>query len=114
MEFPAHRFAVSRRSLLALPLVAALPPPLARARQAATPVAGAADGWPVYGRDLADSRAVSAASIAVADVARLGPLWEAEVGGPVSATPVIAAGVAYVGAWDGRLDALDLATGARV
>lgn len=105
---------ISRRSLLALSLVAVLPPSLPRLQQAATPVTPSDDGWPIYGRDLADTRAAAGASITVATAERLEPLWEAPVGGFVTATPVLAAGTIYVGAWDGRLDALDAETGRQI
>ena len=77
---------------------------------AATPVA-AADAWPLYGRDLLGARATATAGISSANVTALVPIWEVNVGGPVSATPVIADGVTYVGSYDGSLRALDLATG---
>ncbi len=77
----------------------------------ATPVAGSVTGWPLYGNDLAGTRATGSADISSSNVADLLPLWQVEVGGPVSATPVIANGIAYVGSYDGSLYAIDLATG---
>jgi len=81
---------------------------------AATPVAEPVAGWPLYGQDIAGARATATAGISTANVADLQQLWQAEVGGPVSATPVIANGVAYTGAYDGILYAHDLTTGAEV
>ncbi|MBW3633015.1 MAG: PQQ-binding-like beta-propeller repeat protein [Chloroflexi bacterium] len=114
MEFPRHRIVISRRSLLALPLVAVVPVSLPRLQQAATPVTRSDDGWPIYGRDLADTRASAAASITSATAKRPEPLWEVTLGGFVTATPVLAAGTIYVGAWDGRLYALDAETGRQI
>ena len=48
------------------------------------------------------------------NVASLAPLWQVEVSGPVSSTPVIVDGVAQVGSYDGNLYAIGLATGAPV
>lgn len=71
-------------------------------------------GWPSYGASLDGARAVTGSGITAADADRLVPAWTAEVGGPVSATPVIVDGIAYVGSYDGTLYAFDLATGETV
>lgn len=76
----------------------------------ATPVAPA-DIWPLYGNNLLGTKATTTAGISSANVTALVPIWEVPVGGPVSATPVIADGVAYAGSYDGSLSALDLMTG---
>jgi polyvinyl alcohol dehydrogenase (cytochrome) len=93
----------------ATPVPAGTPAP---ATPAVSPVA--LPGWPLYGRDLTGARATSAAGISSGNVADLVPLWQVEVGGAVSATPVIADGVAYVGSYDGNLYAVDALTGAEV
>ncbi|MCC6791774.1 MAG: PQQ-binding-like beta-propeller repeat protein, partial [Thermomicrobiales bacterium] len=106
-----HR--LNRRRLLAsslvLPVAGVAFPALGRAQEA-TPVPMASGGWPFYGHDLTGTKATSG-GVSSSNVAQLGPLWEVEVGGPVSATPVIAGGVVYVGSYDGTLDAIDLLSG---
>lgn len=82
--------------------------------QDASPVAATSGDWALYGSDVTGAKATTTAGISSANVASLAPLWEVEVGGPVSSTPVIAGGVAYVGSYDGHLYAIDLATGAPV
>jgi polyvinyl alcohol dehydrogenase (cytochrome) len=108
---------VTRRRLMqqsaALAFAGLALPAVARAQQA-TPVAGAGADWPFYGRDLSGAKASDQGPITAANVASLGQLWQVDVGGPVSATPVIAGGVAYTGSYDGRLYAIDVATGASV
>lgn len=71
-------------------------------------------GWPLYGRDLSGARATSTAGISSANVADLVPLWQVEVGGPVSATPVIVDGVTYFGCYAGNLHARIAQTGEEV
>jgi polyvinyl alcohol dehydrogenase (cytochrome) len=93
---------------LALLFAAVLP--WATAAQEATPVVRAGGDWPLYGHDLFGTRA-SAAGVSSTNVSELAPLWEVEVGGPVSATPVIAEGVVYVGSYDGKLYAIDVQSG---
>jgi polyvinyl alcohol dehydrogenase (cytochrome) len=73
----------------------------------------AQDAWPLYGHDLSGMRSTGTGGISSANVAALVPIWDVEVGGPVSATPVIADGVVYVGSYDGSLYALDLHSGER-
>jgi polyvinyl alcohol dehydrogenase (cytochrome) len=81
------------------------------ATPAATPLVPAGDAWPLYGRDLSGTKATTTAGLSSANVSALVPIWEVAVAGPVSATPVIADGVAYAGSYDGSLSALDLMTG---
>lgn len=83
---------------------------------AATPEVApvAVAGWPRYGNSITGDRAATAAGISLANVSDLQSIWQIEVGGPVSATPVVANGVVYVGSYDGNLYAVDLATGASV
>lgn len=80
----------------------------------ASPVAAATDAWALYGHDITGVKATTTAGISSANVDSLAPLWEVEVGGSVSATPVIADGVAFVGSYDGNLYAIDLVTGGSV
>ena len=61
----------------------------AGAVQGATPVPALEDAWPFYGQDLFDTRATDTAGIASETVGSLAPLWEVEVGGPVTATPAV-------------------------
>jgi outer membrane protein assembly factor BamB len=70
-----------------------------------------AGNWPMYGADLAGTRTAGDESITTRNIDQLQPLWQVEVGGPVSATPVIADGIAYVGSYDGMLYAIELETG---
>ncbi len=121
------RFRTSRRRVLAasaLPAVLAVTP-AAFAQEAtpasqatpivdATPIPTATTGWPLYGNTLAGTKATTSAGISSTNVADLQPLWQIEVGGPVSSTPVIANGVVYTGSYDGNLYAVDLHTGESV
>ena len=109
-----HRF--SRRAIVALPIAVAIagtaasgPPAVA---QDASPVVGTSGDWPLYGQNLLGDKASSESGILTSNVSSLVSLWQVEVGGPISATPVIADGVAYVGSYDGKLYAIDLHTGA--
>lgn len=86
--------------------------PFAARAQDATPVAPVSAEWPLYGHDLSGAKFAAAGGIDVDKVGTLGPLWTVETQGPVSATPVIADGVAYVGSYDGNLYAIALQTGA--
>lgn len=80
--------------------------------QDATPIPSASQ-WRFYGADLAGSRSLASA-LDTSSVTGLNPAWSIEIGGPVSATPVIEDGVAYVGSYDGNLYAVDLASGTQV
>ncbi|GAC1517545.1 MAG: hypothetical protein NVS1B12_03540 [Acidimicrobiales bacterium] len=69
--------------------------------------------WPMYGHDPARTASTDCpAAPSAATVATLVPTWFHHDADVVTATPSVAGGVVYVGAWDGRFDALDLATGA--
>ncbi len=118
---------LSRRQVLAASAVPAALAVLPTLAQEATPLPSGTPapatpaispvtlpGWPLYGRDLSGARATSIAGISSANVADLVPLWQIEVGGPVSATPVIVDGVAYVGSYDGNLYARVAQTGEEV
>jgi polyvinyl alcohol dehydrogenase (cytochrome) len=79
--------------------------------QEATPVREMASSWPLYGHDLAGTKATDAARISSRNVGSLGPLWEVTVGGPISSTPVIEDGIVYTGSYDGSLYAVELLSG---
>lgn len=106
---------LSRRRLLASTLVLGMAElhatGMPTSAQEATPVLPTDDAWPLYGRDTFGTRTSTTGVIASHNVTSLAPLWEVEVKGPVSATPVIAGGVAYVGSYDGSLYAVDLSSG---
>lgn len=118
-------FRTSRRRLVAASVVpVGLAFPAVLAAQEATPVSSPAveatpvveqvTGWPLYGHDLTGSKATITAGISSENVSALQPLWQVEVSGPVSSTPVITNGVTYVGSYDGDLYALNLETGESV
>ncbi|HEV2529398.1 MAG TPA: PQQ-binding-like beta-propeller repeat protein [Thermomicrobiales bacterium] len=88
--------------------------PMAGTPTAGTPAAGAPGGWPLYGHDLSGNKAATGSGLSVDTVAGLELAWSVEVGGAVSATPVIANGVAIFGSYDGNLYAVDLLTGEEV
>jgi polyvinyl alcohol dehydrogenase (cytochrome) len=110
---------LSRRHLLqvsAIGLAATATPFGKIAAQEASPgpsPVAASGAWSFYGADLTGSRAL-ASDLDSSTVAGLNPAWSVEIGGPVSATPVIADGVAFVGSYDGNLYAVDLASGSSV
>lgn len=71
--------------------------------------------WPHLGLDLANTRAqVDETAIGPGNVESLRPEWELAGVNGVTGTPIVDDGVLYVGSWDGRLHALDAATGDEV
>jgi polyvinyl alcohol dehydrogenase (cytochrome) len=67
--------------------------------------------WPRYGGDASNRRFVSSRTrIDSQTVSSLKVDWREELRG-CSSTPVVVNNVAYVGTWDGRVVALDVATG---
>lgn len=94
----------------ATPEAAASPSP---ATPLATPVAPAVavPEWPFYGNTIEDVKFTAASAITRANVGALEVAWTVPVGGPISATPVIANGMVVIGAYDGILRALDAANG---
>ncbi len=68
--------------------------------------------WPMYGHDLKHSFAAVQAAINKMNVASLKLAWKVSMPDAVSAPPSVAGGVAYVGAWDGTMYALDAGSGA--
>src|SRR4051794_19922046 len=131
--FPSHsgedlmtshdRIRLSRRAALQSAIAVAAIPAVASAQDAtpvASPVAspvpasGQSSEWFSYGHDLTGSKATTDGLITTANVASLAPIWSFPVQGPVSSTPVIVNGVAYVGSYDGNLYAIDIVTGASI
>lgn len=105
---------ITRRQLAALAVAAPaihLPVSGGVSASQATPIVDTDPGWPFYGHDLLGTRANADTALNANSVSLLSPAWEVEVGGPVSATPIIANSVAYVGSYDGNLYALSLQTG---
>ncbi len=67
--------------------------------------------WPMYGRDLQHTFSNSASQITPDNVASLKLAWTFPTSDAISASPTVAGGVLYVGAWDGFFYALDARTG---
>lgn len=117
----SHRFpmTMSRRAFLTVSGAITLSARAASARGAATPVPQPASPvpgpvelqWPLYGHDLSGDKATQGAGVSLETIDSLGSLWRKDVGGAVSATPVIADGRVYVGSYDGMLEAIDLHAG---
>ncbi|HEY3141457.1 MAG TPA: PQQ-binding-like beta-propeller repeat protein [Acidimicrobiales bacterium] len=75
----------------------------------------AAADWTMLGWDLGNTRAaVAETAVGVDNVATLQPVWNLDVPDGVTATPVVADGVVYVGDWTGHVHALDAVTGESV
>jgi outer membrane protein assembly factor BamB len=80
----------------------------------ATPAAAAGGDWPTYLGDAARSGSNSSeTTLSTANAASMVLRWKFATGGPIAASASVAAGVVYVGAWDGYEYALDAATGAQ-
>ncbi len=88
-------------------------PALGAFAQDASPVVDNASNWPVYSADLSGTRSLPS-NLDSTTAPNLVPAWSVDIGGPISATPVIVDGVVYAGSYDGNLYALDLATGSSV
>lgn len=73
---------------------------------------GGRDNWPMYGRNPQHTFTNAHSDINVSNVGQLVPAWTYLPGDAVSAAPTVVDGVVYIGAWDGRMVALDQATGA--
>lgn len=65
----------------------------------------------MYGRTAGRSFAQDCTSIDAGNVARLVPKWVVPVADSVTASPAVADGVLYVGAWDGTFYAIDAGDG---
>lgn len=116
MSTSENRMRLTRRTVLqSTAIAAAAGTPLLAAAQDATPIGTPAQAvipnWPSYGADLTGAKAIADGIITSSTVINLAEAWTFEVGGPISSTPVIADGVAYVGSYDGNLYALSAATG---
>ena len=69
--------------------------------------------WSMYGATLGRTFSNDCPSpIDPSTVATLVPAWVLDTAKPVTATPVVADGVVYVGSWEGVMYALDATTGA--
>jgi polyvinyl alcohol dehydrogenase (cytochrome) len=100
-------------AVIVSPVFAQQATPVAPSEQpaGATPVSPSSSAWPLYGHDLSGAKSTADAGIDSTNVSSLAEAWRVEVKGPVSATPVIADGVAFVGSYDGALYAIELASG---
>jgi outer membrane protein assembly factor BamB len=67
--------------------------------------------WPMYGRDLQHTFNNPASQITPSNVADLKLAWTFPTSDAISASPTVAGGVLYVGAWDGFFYALDARAG---
>jgi polyvinyl alcohol dehydrogenase (cytochrome) len=68
--------------------------------------------WPMFGGNLLHTFTQTNPTIDSTNVAKLTTAWTFPVTDAVSASPSVANGVVYVGAWDGFFYALDATTGA--
>ena len=76
------------------------------------PASAVAD-WPVYGKDLANSRDGGASGPSVGGAAALAEAWRfSSQDGDFTGTPVVAGGTVVVGSYHGTVFALDAQTGA--
>jgi glucose dehydrogenase len=80
----------------------------AGARGAATRIAP--DDWPTYGHD-AQHTFHGRTTITPTTAGALGRAWFFPTGDAVTATPMVVGGTVYVGSWNTRFYAIDLATG---
>ena len=87
------------------------PIPAPRTCDAAIAAPTVAFGWPSTSLDAENTRFQRAAGIAAEDVARLELAWTLAIPGGASGSPVIHEGVLYIASGDGRILALDAATG---
>lgn len=71
--------------------------------------------WTLFGRDIAASHYnPDETAITPANVANLKVKWTFEAGDDISAQPIVANGVVYVGSWDGKEYAIDAKTGRKI
>ena len=69
-------------------------------------------GWPIYGKDLANSRNGATDGPKPSEVGGLAPTWSlTDPDGDFTGTPVVAAGVVIAGSFPGHVYALDAVTG---
>ncbi len=77
-----------------------------------TPAPARPVAWPAFGFDPANSRFNKyERTVTPANAATLAPVWEVTGLTGVASTPSIVDGVAYFGAWDDAVHAVDVATG---
>ncbi len=95
------------RSVTAGPSTAGKPP------RVALPTSSTED-WPTYLHDLRRSSASGETFFTTSNIATLTKIWSFNAGGAIAAQPVIVSGIAYIGAWDGYMYALNASTGALV
>jgi outer membrane protein assembly factor BamB len=68
--------------------------------------------WPMFQHDPARTASATCTSLTPLDAPRLQPRWFLQTDGAVTAEPAIAWGHAFVGDGNGRMHAVDMATGA--
>lgn len=112
------RLLISALTALAVAAVPLLPAQ-AGGRTAEKPRTGTSalpcPAWPMYGAGLARRFATDCDSpIDRKSVFRLAPAWTVKTPRTVTASPVVAGGTVYVGAWDGVMYAIDLRSGETV
>ena len=101
---------LSRRSFLASSAVIAGATLLSRRA-----LAGERDDWPQHGCGAAETRHNSGeAAIRPESVARLALRWDFEAGSGITGTPAVVGERVVVGSWDGRVYALERASGKRL
>jgi outer membrane protein assembly factor BamB len=74
--------------------------------------AGCNVNWAQFRADATHSGSQSESAISSANVGSLGAKWATALTGAVKSSPAVVSGVAYVSTLDGKVDALDVATGA--
>jgi outer membrane protein assembly factor BamB len=71
--------------------------------------------WPTYlGETSRDGNNLGETALSPTSAPGLVPLWNYSTGAPVSASPAIVKGVAYIGSWNGYEYALNASTGHRI
>ncbi|HXW52319.1 MAG TPA: PQQ-binding-like beta-propeller repeat protein [Candidatus Acidoferrales bacterium] len=71
----------------------------------------AADSWPVYRHDHANSGTASGAATAGQTIASLKKGWVYRAGSRITSTPTVDAGLVFVGTWSGDALAIDASSG---
>src|SRR5258708_5657482 len=70
--------------------------------------------WPMFGKNLCNTRAGSGGSLSPATAPKLGVKWTFDATGDVSATPAVVGGYVYVPDWGGAIHKIDATTGQAV
>lgn len=103
--------AISRRALLAATSLALTPRPTG-AEEGLLPASQETSGdWPTYGADLANTRSAANPQITSATVSDLRQSWKLDLGGAVSATPIVVEETIFIGDYSGRFQAIDRRAG---